>query len=201
MRASDLNSKKNIVVFDFDGTLSAGDLNYDFWKYAMRNSVRPRLFLPLTIFGMAIKPLNKSGVFWREISRLWLNRKLLIRLRAQFLREHRLKIFGWAADKIAEEKSNGNIIVLISASPDYLLRKLMKDIGWHFDIFLCSKMDDEKPWKYKFLCYGKNKLRRLNETISNYRIVRAYSDSKSDMPIMSCAAEQVWINPKTGIRI
>jgi HAD superfamily phosphoserine phosphatase-like hydrolase len=201
MRASDLNSKKNIVVFDFDGTLSAGDLNYDFWKYAMRHSIRPWLFLPLTIFGIMIKPLNKNGVFWREVSRRWLNKKLMRRLRAPFLRGHRLKIFGWAAERIAVEKSKGNITILISASPNYLLRKLIKVAGWHFDIFLCSRMDGEKPWKYDFLCYGKNKLKRLNETVENYRIIRAYSDNVSDMPIMSRAAEQIWINPKTGMRI
>jgi phosphoserine phosphatase len=31
-------------------------------------------------------------------------------------------------------------------------------------------------------------------------VVRAYSDSKSDLPMMEIAAEQVWIDPKTGMR-
>ena len=32
------------------------------------------------------------------------------------------------------------------------------------------------------------------------RVVRAYSDSKSDMPMMEIADEQVWIDKKTGLR-
>ena len=31
-------------------------------------------------------------------------------------------------------------------------------------------------------------------------VVRAYSDSKSDLPMMEIAAEQVWIDRKTGLR-
>jgi phosphoserine phosphatase len=193
-------SSKNIVVFDFDGTLAAGDLNYDFGKYAMRHSVRPWLFLPLTIFGFLIRPFNKSGMFWRELCRMWACKKLVSRMRAPFLREHGSRVFGWAGEQIAAEKKRGYSVALISASPDFLLREFVKNAGWRFDIFLCSKMDAARPWKYKFLCYGENKLTALNKAVKNCRIVRAYSDSRSDMPIMRLAREQVWINPKTGMR-
>ena len=37
-----------------------------------------------------------------------------------------------------------------------------------------------------------------NKIIPN--VVRAYSDSKSDMPMMEIATEQVWIDAKTGLR-
>lgn len=39
--------KQDVVVFDFDGTLSARDSNVEFGRYCFRHSVRPWLFLPL----------------------------------------------------------------------------------------------------------------------------------------------------------
>jgi phosphoserine phosphatase len=193
--------KNNIVVFDFDGTLCAGDLSFGFWIYALRRSIRPWLFLPMTIFGIMISPLNRGGVFWRGVARRWLDKKLLLRLRDPFLAERKLKIFGWAGDRIAEERAFGNMVVLASASPDYLLKKLVGLAGWRLDMFLCSKTDGEKPWKYDFLCYGKNKLKRLKSTLGDFRIIRAYSDNRSDMPIMRLARDRIWINPSSGARV
>ena len=66
------------------------------------------------------------------------------------------------------------------------------------------KVWHDKPYKYKFLCWGKNKVIAMdkwaikNKYIPN--VVRSYSDSKNDMPIMKIAKEQIWINPKTGLR-
>ena len=65
-------------------------------------------------------------------------------------------------------------------------------------------MDPKKPWKYEFLCWGKNKVYKMDEWAKEHKfipnVVRAYSDSKSDMPMMEIAAEQVWIDKKTGLR-
>ena len=65
-------------------------------------------------------------------------------------------------------------------------------------------MDATRPWKYKFLCWGENKVRAMDEWAKKNRIiprvVRSYSDSKSDMPLMEIASEQVWVDRKTGLR-
>ena len=65
-------------------------------------------------------------------------------------------------------------------------------------------MDKEHPWKYKFLCWGKNKVIALDKwaTENKYipNVVRSYSDSKTDMPIMEIAKEAVWIDAKTGLK-
>ena len=65
-------------------------------------------------------------------------------------------------------------------------------------------MVKEKPWKYKFLCWGRNKVVALDKWAVEHKyipnVVRAYSDSKNDMPIMEIAKEQVWIDKKTGLR-
>ena len=190
---------KKITVFDFDGTLSSPDTNYEFWQFAMRRSVRPWIFLPAALFGLTLKPFSPNGVFWREMTRLYISKNLLKKLKKDFIKHHLQNRFGWSAEQVAAEKAAGNYVVCITASSDYFLPDLVKDMK--FDLVLCSEMDKNKPWKFKFFCYGENKVKKLNDKIKSYKIIRSYSDSKSDLPLMRIAREEVWIDPKTGCRI
>ncbi len=191
----------DVVLFDFDGTLSWPDSNVAFGRYCMRRSLRPWLFLPLMGICFIVRMFNHGGVWWRENMRRFLTADMVKRFAPGFIHEHKRNRFGWAKDKIAEEHSAGNKVVLISTSPDYLIPDLVSDMG--FDAVLCSKMDFNKPRKYKFLCWGKNKVIALDEWAKANKfiphVVRAYSDSKSDMPMMEIADRQIWINPKTGM--
>ena len=194
--------KVNVVVFDFDGTLSSGDSNYGFFKYCFMHSVRPWFYLPYVLAGFIGMGLNRKGVWWRQTIRRFMTPKMVERLADDFVKKHKKNRFGWAKEMVAKERAAGNKVLLITASPDYLVSKLVKDMK--FSEILPSRMSDKKPWKYKFLCYGENKVftmdewARTNKYIPN--VVRAYSDSKSDMPIMKIAKECVWINPRTGLR-
>ena len=198
-----MQKKVNVVIFDFDGTLSAHDANYEFGKYCFRHSLWPWLFLPLTAFAMSFRKLQPCAVWWRQAGRRFINAKMAKRLAPDFIKQHKLNRFGWALERVAAEKAAGNIVLLISASADYLLRPLVADMA--FDDVICSEMYANKPWKYHFLCYGPNKVVALNKWAKKNNVVpnvvRAYSDSSSDMPIMKIAQEQVWINRKTGGRI
>jgi phosphoserine phosphatase len=84
-----------------------------------------------------------------------------------------------------------------------LIPFLVKDIK--FDGVVCSVMDKKRPWKYKFFCWGENKVTAMDEWAIRHkvapRLVKSYSDSKSDLPLMEIAIRQVWINPRTGTRI
>ena len=194
--------KENVVVFDFDGTLSASDSNYEFFKYCLKHSVRPWIFMPFIMIGSIGKFFNPNGIWWRENLRRFVTPKMVHDFAPQVVKKHKQNRFGWAADQVAKEKKAGNKVVLISASPDYLIPELVRDMK--FDAVICSQIKKEKPYKYNFLCYGKNKVLALDKWARDNKIipnvVRAYSDSKSDMPIMEIAREQVWIDNKTGLR-
>ncbi len=195
-------TRKDIVVFDFDGTLSWPDSNYAFFKYCFKHSLRPWLFLPFVLLGVIGAKLNHNGVWWRQTIRNFITPKMIKDFSADFIKMHKKNRFGWAMEQVAKEKSAGNKVILVSASPDYLVEKLVKDMK--FDAVLCSQMQEDKPWKYKFLCWGKNKVVAMDNWACEHKyipnVVRAYSDSQTDMPIMEIAKEQVWINPKTGLR-
>ena len=194
--------RTDIVVFDFDGTLSYPDSNREFFKYCFRNSWRPWLFLPFVILGAIGAKLNRNGIWWRQTIRNFITPKMVADFSDDFIKQHKKNRFGWAATQVQKEKSAGNKVILVSASPDYLIPKLVRDM--RFDAVLCSQMDSKKPWKYKFLCWGKNKVIAMDKWAREHKIipnvVRAYSDSITDMPIMEIAKEQVWIDPKTGLR-
>lgn len=194
--------KVNVVVFDFDGTLSASDSNFEFGKYCFKHSIRPWLFLPVILIAQISRMLKPDGIWWRQSMRRFLTEQMVKDLSGQMIVEHKQRRFGWAKDQVAKEHRAGNKVVLISASTNYLVPKLVSDMK--FDAVLTSQMEQEKPWRYKFLCWGNNKVIALDNWAKENRyipnVVRAYSDSKSDMPIMEIAKEQVWIDKKTGLR-
>lgn len=194
--------KKDIVVFDFDGTLSAGDCSMEFGKYCFRRS--PRMWMSLPMLGVALvaRWMNPSGLWWREKMRRGISADMISRMAPGFIKQHRQERFGWAKEQVAAEKNAGRKVVLISAGPDYLVPELVRDIK--FDAVICSRMNKRCPWKYDFLCWGPNKVIALDEwAVKNKyipRVVRSYSDSKSDQPMMDISAEEVWVDRKTGLR-
>ena len=195
-------TKKDIVVFDFDGTLSAHDTNMEFAKYCFCRALRPWLFLPLVAIAAIARMFNPAGVWWRQTMRRFLTADMVKKFGPGFIKQHKRERFGWSADQVAKERAAGHTVILISASPDYLLPQLVRDMK--FDAVLCSRMVNGKPWKYEFLCWGKNKVLVMDEWAKKNKIIphviRSYSDSKSDMPLMEIADEQVWVDRETGLR-
>ena len=195
--------KVNVVVFDFDGTMSAHDSNFEFARYCFRHSVRPWLFLPLMGAATVMRVVNHPGMWWRQSMRRFLTAEMLDKYLNDFIKLHKRERFGWVAERVATERAAGNKVLLISASTNYLIPKLVRDIK--FDAIITSEMDDEYPWKYKFLCWGDNKIVALNAWAKKHNVVphvvRSYADSVSDMSMMRLADEAVWIDRKTGCRI
>ncbi len=197
------NKKINLVVFDFDGTVSAHDSNYRFGKYCFKHSIRPWIFSPVILFCIFASFVNRRGIWWRELMRSFLTPKMVKKLSPGFIKEHKSERFGWVAERVAAEKKLGNVVILISAGPDYLVPKLVKDLK--FDDVITSKLESKRPWKFKFFCWGKNKVLALDVWAAknnyDYKFIRSYSDSRTDYPIMNAAMEPVWIHPKTGVRL
>ena len=194
--------KTDIVLFDFDGTLSARDSNVEFAKYCFRHSLRPWLFLPLMAICGICRWVKPDGIWWRQNIRRFTTPAMVKKFAPAFIKQHKRERFGWARERVAAERDAGRRVIMVSASADYLLPYLVRDMK--FDAVFCSRMNREKPWKYEFLCWGKNKVYVMDEWAKQNKIiphvVRAYSDSKSDMPMMEIADEQVWIDKKTGMR-
>ncbi len=197
-----MQKKVNVVVFDFDGTLSASDSNFEFGRWCFRHRPLTWFYLPIVGFFSLFRKISPDGIWWRQGMRRFITKEMVHDLVPGFVKWHKTNRFGWAADQVEKEKKAGNIVVLISASPEHLIKPLVSDMK--FDAILTSETESELPWKYKFLCYGKNKVIALDRWAAKNKyvphVVRSYSDSKSDTPIMEISDEQVWIDRKTGLR-
>lgn len=189
---------ENIVVFDFDGTLSKKDSSLEFGRYCFFHSIRPWFFIPAIAFAFIVRIFLPNGFVWRELVRSYLTNDMIKKLRDGFIKEHLQERFGWAKEQVIKEKNKGNTVILISAGPDFLIPYLVADIP--FDNVLCSVMDKKYPWKFDFLAYGKGKVKILNNNYKNFRLIRSYADSKSDRYLMNLADDKVWINSHTGLR-
>ena len=193
--------KENIVVFDFDGTLSASDANLEFGRYCFRHSLRPWVYLPVFLAGIVIYMCNKHSVIGRELMRRFVTPDMVKKFAPVVVAEHRARRFGWAAAQVAHEHAAGNKCVLISAGPDYLVPKLVRDMK--FDVVITSQMEKSRPWKYKFMCWGPNKVVALDTWAKQNgiipHVIKSYGDSPSDKYIMDIAKTPVWINRKTGL--
>lgn len=194
--------KTDIVVFDFDGTLSALDSSIEFGRYCMARSLRPWAYLPLMGACAVVRLFKPEGRWWREQVRRFLTADMVKKFAPAFIRQHKRERFGWAKEQVQAERDAGRKVLLISASPDYLVPHLVRDMK--FDAVICTTVDAKRPWKIEFLCWGKNKVFAMDAWAAKNkiipRVVRSYSDSKSDMPMMEIAAERVWIDRKTGLR-
>lgn len=194
--------KVDVVVFDFDGTLSARDCNVEFAKYCMKRRPGTWVYAPLMMVCGVARIIRPAGVWWRENIRRFMRPQMVEQYARDFVREHRKRRFDWVANQVANERAAGHKVVLISAGPDYLIPHLVRDLK--FDAVICSVLDKKKPWRYKFLCWGRNKVYALDEWAreNKYipRVVKSYSDSKSDMPMMNIARDRIWVDKKTGKR-
>ncbi len=207
-----MQKNQKVVVFDFDGTLSASDSNAEFMKYCFVHSVRPWLFLPAIALGATLSVLDHKETnlcnrpiakLWRGIMRSFITEKMVRRLVPGFIKDHRKRRFGWAAKCVAAESRNKDVkVILISAGPDYLIPHLVNDMK--FDVVICSEMQKHRPWKFNNLCWGSGKVAALEKWAKENNIhpvvLRSYGDSYGDMPLMEMAKEQIWIDSKTGNR-
>ncbi|MDR1697233.1 MAG: haloacid dehalogenase-like hydrolase [Rickettsiales bacterium] len=199
---------KNLVLFDFDGTLSRGDTNAAFYKYCFKHSLRPWFHIHRVMFAMLYRfvakffkrdrfTVTKSDITWREISKSWMTLSLIKRLLPGFLDEFRTHRFGWAAQQVRKEHAGGNTVILTTAGPDFLIFPLVCDMD--FDYIITTETRKRRRYKIKFFNYRANKVAALQPFLdAGYTVLRAYSDSKNDMPMMNLAKTQIWINSHDG---
>ncbi len=164
-----------INVYDFDKTIYNGDSTIDFYLYCIKIKPKILLFLPINvIFFIAFKVNIIEKIKFKEkffsflkyidnvedvVNKFWVKKIS--------------KIKKWFYEDKKENK------IIISASPEFLLYPIMKDIG--VKDLIASKVDKNTGKFNTPNCYGEEKVRRINEKYKNYIINSFYSDSLSDI--------------------
>ena len=188
---------KNIIVYDFDKTIYNGETSTDFMLFFLKRNPKYiiRIFNALYSLVYYKKNLKKSKeIFFKILNGLDI--KFLKEEINEFWKVKKDKIFSWVYDEIFENKKIADELILISATPSIFLDGISKELG--FDKLLSTKFENlNEVFNSKIIganCKGEEKGRRLNNYISDYNILKFYSDSMSDKPLFDLAVEKIFVN-------
>lgn len=169
-------------IYDFDGTLYAGDSTMDFVFYSMKKHPALLRFLPVQGLALAryvLKLVDKTTMkeqFYRMFSGYDADALL-----EDFWDCHQHKIFPWYPGQ--QEETD----IVISASPEFLLRPICDRLGIRY---LIASRVDSKTGKYTGLnCRGAEKVVRLKDELGHTHCDKFFSDSYSDQPLADIADE------------
>ena len=177
-------------IYDFDGTLYAGDSTMDFMLYSIKKHPALLRFLPvqgLAFAKYALKLVDKTTMkeqFYRMFSGYDADALL-----EEFWDCHQHKLFPWYPGQ--QEETD----IVISASPEFLLRPICDRLGIRY---LIASRVDSKTGKYTGLnCHGAEKVVRLKDELGYTHCDGFYSDSHSDAPLAKIA-DRAYIVKKNG---
>ncbi len=172
---------KKVNVYDFDDTIYSGDSSRDFYFYCLFKYKKLFLLQPMVAFYGALFLLK-------------------IYPKTQF-KEKVFSFLKWIPDidktltefwdiyisniKEFYKSTRRDDDIIISASPEFLLKPAMKFIG---NPRLIGSKIDKHTGRYDGVnCYGRQKVIRLNNQFPNVEIDEFYSDSRSDSPLADLA--------------
>jgi len=177
-----------INVYDFDKTIYDGDSSVDFYLYCLKRKKSIIFLLPIQIFAMVLYLLKmKEKEYFKEKFFSFLKKVPDVDLYVkEFWKEKGKNIKPWYLEQ--KEKSD----IIISASPEFLLKPLKKQLN--INKIIATKVN-KKTGKFESKnCYGKEKVNRFNNEVKNKQINKFYSDSMSDESVMKIAKESYMVN-------
>ena len=166
-------------IFDFDKTMIPFDSGSLFWAYCLLHYpwiiiVGPYQFFAALLYLFGIWDLTKlKGPFFSFIRLIPLEKAV-----KKFWDRHEKEVFDWARKENRERFS-----VVISASPDFLIKEIERRIG--FDDLICT-LHDKKGNVIGKNCHDREKVRLFREKYPDAKVINVYSDSiENDVFIFS----------------
>jgi len=166
-----------LFVYDFDHTIYDGDSSVDFHKYCMRKS--PVILLRIPGFCMALLRYKLNRISKEKMKGKWFSFLCKIDVDTyvdSFWESHRKKLKQWYLEK---DHSND---VIISASPEFLLRGICDELGVRK--LIATDMNRNTGKIAGLNCHGKEKVMRFFGAFPGEIIDEFYTDSMSDLPML-----------------
>ena len=178
---------KKAIIYDFDKTIYSKETGMAFMFFFLKRHryLIPKFILNLTIILFNIKDLKKvKNIFFSIFKGMDIENDINL-----FWEKEMKNIYPYFFEEIKENRKDADLLILISASPNFLLEPIYKKLG--FDILISTKYSN-------FTLIGKNckkneKLKRLNE-LGSFDVLCFYSDSLSDLPLFNIAKKKISIN-------
>ncbi|MFQ5966243.1 MAG: HAD family hydrolase [Acidimicrobiia bacterium] len=115
-------------------------------------------------------------------------------------------VFAEALAVIDDHRRAGHRVVIVSSSPEEVVRPLARHIGLHEVIATRSKVDVDGRYtgEIDFYAYGPQKAQAVIEYAARHNIPLAdsyaYSDSATDLPMLEAVGHPVAVNPDRELR-
>lgn len=178
-------------VYDFDKTVFYPDSSYCFIRFCLKKyplkvlSVLPKSLAPFLRFK---KGICGPGPVKERLFSFLRGLDDVDALVGRFWDEHRKNLQPWYL-----KRKRGDDLI-ISASPEFLLRPIVRVLGVHL---IATPMDKKTGRIEGENCRGEEKVRRFRALYPEGKIEAFYSDSLSDAPL-AALAEKAWL-VKNGV--
>lgn len=206
------NSEEQIVVFDFDKTITSIDtftrlivflINQNIWRQCVAILFLPIIY-SLNAFKIS-KPCAVSLALW--IASAGLNRRYLVQLIKRYSDQRKaLGIHDVMRQRafysIKLHLALGHRVIIVSASSRIWIRHLLGPTISSNVTIIGSRL--KFRWSgliLKTWCYGKYKLYHLNQRgVSQFNLRTIYTDSVSDIVLMKHARNRCFVNVQTKLQ-
>ena len=204
----------DIIVYDFDKTIYGGETGTDFLIFYMKK--KP---LKVFLFGISfvkdillflfkkIKLKELKGSYFKFLSDESTDE--VEKLANEFWEKRASNVYGWVPNEIIENKKETDYVIVISASPLFLIDSFVKKLGFTHafgTIMETEVRNGEKYYLPKVVgenCKNVEKVKVINKWAEKegikYKIIKFYSDSIMDKPLFDIAEKKYWI--KKGKKI
>jgi HAD superfamily hydrolase (TIGR01490 family) len=210
-----LESKINLAIFDFDGTLSSGHLWVGISKHHRQNKVKRRTLYFYLLSHLPFWLAAKVKLYSDEKNRARWGEDIPVLLKG-FTQEEVRKIFEWVVDhyfisllrkdvvKILEEhKNKGDKVIILSGMVTDFLEVIGSRIGVDYIVGTRPELVNNiytgriiQP-----LCFGKNKAKYLSSFIKEKQLEvdlehsSAFADSIYDISVLQLVGNPVATYP------
>ncbi len=176
--------------YDFDETIYDGDSSVDFYLYSVKRNKKVLLNLPIQIYGLILYILGLiDKTKCKEYIFSFLKRiDNVDDYIKDFWKINYSKIKQWYLKQ--KDKSD----VIISASPEFLLKPLEKKLKVKIIATKVNKYTGKFESKN---CHGKEKVKRFLEETEYKNLKAFYSDSMSDKPMMDLSIDAYLVKKNT----
>ena len=177
-------------VYDFDKTIYYNDSTSDFYIFCLKRHPSIVRHFPKTMAAFIAYIMHiKTKTQFKEVMYSFLLEVDIEKDLKEFWETHKNKIKPWYLEQKKEDD------VIISASPEFLLRPVCDQLG--IRCLMASRVDS-KTGKYTGInCHGKEKVTRFREVFGNAEIDEFYSDAYCDTPLAEIAEKSYMVKGDT----
>ncbi len=168
-------------IYDFDETIYDSDSTKDFYFYCLKKYPAMLKSVPYMVLAFCLYIIGVwSKTHFKEIMYRFLLCVPDIDVTVErFWNDNEHKVKQWYKDRQCEDD------IIISASPEFLLKPICKRLGIHH--LMASRVDKHTGKYTGENCWGEEKVKRLYERLPNVHCEEFYSDSLSDTPLAKLA--------------